>query len=493
MHTRGKIVVSALVASAALLAVGFTGCTSLLGDFDVAPPGGEDGGEGGTTDGGNLGATCANATDCSTGFCVDGVCCESACNGTCETCSGTNKGKCEPIAVGQDPDNECKPQPLSDAGADANDFDAADFDAGDGGEGGVDLDSGIHLPDSGVTVTETSCKGACDGNRKCAYPGKDTSCGTNFCNTHAEKGGYVCDGQGHCGLDIEACVAYGCVGTDCKTSCAAPIDCLASHYCDGPTNTCKPKLADSISCTNPDQCRSGFCVNSVCCDTACSDIPGAVCNKPGKVGSCQCSLNCNAGASCIVVYPDFDGDGYGDKVASLSVTGVGGNKAQVVCSDSIPTGFVQDHTDCADNDSRAHPGAGAQGSPINGTANNYDFDCDGVITKSIAEYPGGFCGFCGSPDATNTCAPPATACASTNQVGKFACPLSRLCKIDFGGGFTCYYGCGGPFAASNRTAFTQNVNCGASATTKTCGTCTSPGLTDQGDTFSPSPVQQTCR
>lgn len=34
-----------------------------------------------------LGSTCAANDDCETGFCVDGVCCESACNGACQTCA----------------------------------------------------------------------------------------------------------------------------------------------------------------------------------------------------------------------------------------------------------------------------------------------------------------------------------------------------------------------------------------------------------------------
>src|SRR6185295_9845556 len=32
------------------------------------------------------GSACAGNTDCSTGYCVDGVCCDTACNGVCVTC-----------------------------------------------------------------------------------------------------------------------------------------------------------------------------------------------------------------------------------------------------------------------------------------------------------------------------------------------------------------------------------------------------------------------
>ncbi len=43
------------------------------------------------------GLTCMGANECSSGYCVDGVCCNGACNGTCESCnlSGT-AGTCSP-------------------------------------------------------------------------------------------------------------------------------------------------------------------------------------------------------------------------------------------------------------------------------------------------------------------------------------------------------------------------------------------------------------
>jgi hypothetical protein len=34
-----------------------------------------------------LGAACAAASDCGSGFCADGVCCASACDGTCYACN----------------------------------------------------------------------------------------------------------------------------------------------------------------------------------------------------------------------------------------------------------------------------------------------------------------------------------------------------------------------------------------------------------------------
>jgi len=54
------------------------------------------------------GLTCSSASACASGFCVDGVCCENACDGKCVSCNQANRaGKCSDYAAGIDPDNEC--------------------------------------------------------------------------------------------------------------------------------------------------------------------------------------------------------------------------------------------------------------------------------------------------------------------------------------------------------------------------------------------------
>jgi hypothetical protein len=58
---------------------------------------------------------CAVNNDCQAGFCVDGVCCNTACTGVCQACTAVKKGSgvdgvCGNIAAGTDPDNECPVQ-----------------------------------------------------------------------------------------------------------------------------------------------------------------------------------------------------------------------------------------------------------------------------------------------------------------------------------------------------------------------------------------------
>ena len=76
----------------------------------AAGSGATDAGSDTPSDGGNGGA-CTAASGCSSGFCVDGVCCETACGGACNACSsaktGAADGLCRPITAATDPDNEC--------------------------------------------------------------------------------------------------------------------------------------------------------------------------------------------------------------------------------------------------------------------------------------------------------------------------------------------------------------------------------------------------
>jgi hypothetical protein len=58
-----------------------------------------------------LGEACQGANQCESGNCVDGVCCDSDCGGTCRAChiakTGVASGTCTYIPNGNDPDQEC--------------------------------------------------------------------------------------------------------------------------------------------------------------------------------------------------------------------------------------------------------------------------------------------------------------------------------------------------------------------------------------------------
>lgn len=54
------------------------------------------------------GQKCKDASECRTGLCTDGVCCDSECAGTCMSCNLPSfRGQCAEIPFGSDPDKEC--------------------------------------------------------------------------------------------------------------------------------------------------------------------------------------------------------------------------------------------------------------------------------------------------------------------------------------------------------------------------------------------------
>jgi hypothetical protein len=446
--------------------VAFSGCTSLLGSFEVS----EATGEGGT--GNANGTACQLGSECASTFCADGVCCESACSGTCESCGLAEKGKCAPVPSGQDPQKECLPAPRPDAGPAAPELDAG---ATDGGEA-EDAAGTINFPDSGFVSADDKCAGSCNGERACKFPSTETTCGTKFCNTPTEAARFSCDGKGRCELGVEQCKSFACENEECRVTCAAQDDCLSTHFCNS-QGKCQQKLANGVNCNTPNDCTSDACVEGVCCNTACGDIPGATCKKAGSVGKCTCSRDCGTGA-CVLWYRDGDTDGFGDRLGTLAT-----NTAMIGCTNLTPVaGFVANKADCADNDPRAFPGATAYyETPITGTT-SFDFNCNGTLEKLTPEYPGASCVFCGAP---KTC-PSSTTCSTAGQGSRLSCKLGTglLCPI----GQACYV-CGGNGRTNYNTGFTSTVACGAVATSTTCGKCT---LKSGAPSATTAQVQQRC-
>jgi hypothetical protein len=502
-----------LAALILIIPLAIAACSGLLGDFtmggDVTDASqGSDGsqdtsvgmdvadGEGGRTDGGKAnGASCATRRECASNFCTEGVCCESACQGVCETCvAPSTPGRCAAIPDKTDPRMECTmaslPEggPNSDAGGDAmstgdvaGDHATADA-SGDVSEGGIvdaEPDVGFNVPEGGVTTNPGACAGSCNGQRACTFPDRTTTCGSAFCNSHRQTGRFACDGTGRCGLDIQECTAYACGGSACKTSCASQTDCLLGYFCNGQA-TCQMQKDEGVPCTLPNECKSGFCVNggsggSVCCSSACdpSTIPGATCVKMDHVGECQCSVNCGDAGACRLFYRDADGDSYGDSNTANAVVG---------CSNaSPPSGYVADNTDCDDKDANVHPGQTVYyGVPSKGTG-TYDYNCDGKIEKQTPEYPGDSCGYCGSSGGTFLNCAASSTCSSANAQSGFGCGLTS-------GGCSpvCLLFCG----TFSNTGFTSAVSCGAVGTLTICGTCSASGGAPSSGTGS---QQQLCR
>jgi Kelch motif/Galactose oxidase, central domain len=209
------------------------------------------------------GATCAQGTDCLSRYCVDGVCCNSACTGFCEACSLAKKGvgpdgTCAPINAGLDPDNECP-------------------------------------EDAPTTCGQT---GFCDGNGACqSYP-KGTACGV-ICNGDLKQN-MACDGHGACwsGSSID-CTPFTCAGGACKSACADYPDCASGYVCTA-SGTCVGSGDLGSPCTRPEECYSNYCIDGACCDTSCGGFCQA-CTAAKK--------SSGADGTCGMIAADHDPDG----------------------------------------------------------------------------------------------------------------------------------------------------------------------------------------
>jgi MYXO-CTERM domain-containing protein len=246
-----------------------------------------------------IGGACTTSTECGTGFCVDGLCCDSACTGQCEACNvGGSEGAC--TAVSGPPKGS--------------------------------------RPACGGTGT---CAAQCDGSNRTAcgpLPGTLTICAAETCTAGAWTKTSTCNGAGACAAPSPvSCVPYVCGTGSCKTSCFNTTDCATGYACTGGVcvttgdlgslcsdgTQCKsgfctggpggkkvcctvdacaagtvcadvstPDVVGTCvktkgsACTNKNECTTGFCIDGVCCDSACTGQCEA-CDVPGAEGTCS--------------------------------------------------------------------------------------------------------------------------------------------------------------------------------------------------------------
>ncbi|MFL5353509.1 OmpA family protein [Archangium sp.] len=146
------------------------------------------------------GGACTQDSECSTGFCADGVCCNTACDGQCEACGEAgNVGTC--VAVTGSPRS---------------------------GRAACGSDG-------------TECGGVCDGTVRdtCAYPSESVQCGTPSCSAGTAVTGGTCNGAGACTSETVSCGNYACGEVACLAACVSDDQCAANAFCL--SGQCKPQ------------------------------------------------------------------------------------------------------------------------------------------------------------------------------------------------------------------------------------------------------------
>lgn len=146
---------------------------------------------------------CTNASECSTGFCVDGVCCDSECKEKCHSCAlPSSPGRCTEEPLGVDLRSECGPA-LSCAGT--------------CGKGGICTTSV-----AGSQCQPSTCTGATTGKGAAVCVATGVPCDVS--NLVAfDCGSYICD------------PAFGA----CRTSCNESSACAPGFTCNATSKSCE--------------------------------------------------------------------------------------------------------------------------------------------------------------------------------------------------------------------------------------------------------------
>ena len=217
------------------------------------------------------GAPCAEGKECSSGICVDGVCCNEACGAQCVACNVEGSiGRC--TAVTGEPRGGREPCE---------------------GQG-------------------TDCGGSCDGvNPTCTLP-LGTECGTSTCNGNVAET-FACDGLGACVPEPdETCFPYACDNGACNTDCLSDDDCEAPASCDAEISGCITVAScdgdhtvtgasgDTTDCT-PYRCSEDDDICLSTCESILDCVSGFVCSSDGDCvqgiddggsdeGGCGCAV-----------------------------------------------------------------------------------------------------------------------------------------------------------------------------------------------------------
>jgi hypothetical protein len=150
-------------------------------------------------------AACTGPNQCASGFCVDRVCCDSACTGTCYACNlAPTMGVCTAAASGQDPRSQCPADATNPCGR----------------------------------------AGGCNGVGGCRLQASGTSCAAGSCTGTSEVAARQCNGAGVCLTSTTRdCSPYLCDVSSCHVTCSSSAQCQAGRPCAGGRCATIPDLA----------------------------------------------------------------------------------------------------------------------------------------------------------------------------------------------------------------------------------------------------------
>ena len=256
------------------------------------------------------GQVCTGETQCASGLCRDGVCCNAACEVECRACNLTgNLGTCLPVLSAEDADS-CLGTRICD-------------DSGSCKLKGGEACGGAAACLSGFCKDGVCCDVACDGEcLVCNASGSvgackavlsaedaDSCATTRICDSSGlckTRTGEACTGGAQCLTGIckdGVCCLAACTGQckSCATGSCLTVtnaeddpECRGVKACDA-LGVCKRNLGQV--CSLGTECASGFCKDGVCCSAACIGECLA-CNLAGQGGTCATVKNAVDPDSC---------------------------------------------------------------------------------------------------------------------------------------------------------------------------------------------------
>jgi len=279
-----------------------------------------------------LDVKCIAGSDCPSGFCVDGVCCDKACTGPCVACDEPTKiGTCSPITgvprLGRPTCGAflCKSGACATTCSSSADcLDSAPCLAGTcklkgkGEKCSADVECASHECWDGVC-----CNGPCFyACVACNLPGKVGTCDIVTGVPRVDSKRVACGKDPECAPRCDGRAPGGCdtpapaASTACGGGCTAGIamtagTCDGIDTCSGTKTVCEPYACDTTvcktTCTTGSDCAPGFnCVASKCSKLGCSPDGTTAYAEDGTPKACTpykcsgfaCLDSCKSKADC---------------------------------------------------------------------------------------------------------------------------------------------------------------------------------------------------
>ena len=382
------------------------------------------------------GGSCGAASDCGTGLCVDGVCCNTSCTGQCESCAQAGSvGTCAPV-------------------------------------------TGAPVGRAACASDGSLCGGTCDGSitASCVYPPAATDCRGASCSVGVETHAATCDGAGSCpAITTTNCNTFTCGATACNTTCAADSQCADGFYCSA--NACVPKTTSGGTCARDGECGSGFCTDGLCCNSACNGQCEA-CDVTGHEGVCSPASGAPHGT--VRVACDSDGSSCGGSCDGTTRANCTYPDATAQCR--APSCAAGDATLAASCD-----GQGNCPTVQHQLCNPYVCGADQCLGNCVTDAECDAGNWCSAGVCTLK-AMPGTSCGGDNQCGSGFCTDGLCCNVACNGQCeacdttetpgTCAMVTGAPHAGRAECQ-TDGTSCGGTCDGTRADACAYPGAGSQ--------------